>query len=508
MSDTISVVLATGDDLLRPVLSEASDISIVGLANQPDQVIELVDQLMPQVLVLADYMDPAMDAVKLLTHRFASTRIIYIITGEDETRIKESLIELGIFDFLPHTFRKSELYGLVREPRDWHQLVGAEILLEDYLTQPQPSTDIPSGGQPPESLSSPRFSYQDQRVVSPSLTAPALQPPSSSIPLTMNPSKQQDVSAGEGGMLSKMLGGISSVTKELLDKEKNGAKHAPEKSLPRITVVKQQIVAFWSAKPGVGKTFLAVNTAVALARSGVKVAILDGDIINLSVGVYLNLTDVKRTLERALKCSHVDELGECLLYHPEFPNLAILSGSEYCRPEGYCAIEKERVEKLIDYLKSRFDVIIIDTASDVQTVTTFTALQQATKLVMVTNQDYAQVFAAKKMLALLNRLRIPRDKLQLVLNGEVKGCRLTRGMVENMLECKMRQSLPHLPRQVLDSIFDSRPLVLMGTAETAEIRQAIEQLANEIFPVLFENKQSIFGGFSRILGKKGIISYG
>jgi pilus assembly protein CpaE len=275
-----------------------------------------------------------------------------------------------------------------------------------------------------------------------------------------------------------------------------------------IKVLKQQVVAFWSGKPGVGKTFLAVNTALALARGGVKVALVDGDILNLSVGVFLNLQDVRKTLERALKVNHSGDIGEFLLYHPQYPNLAVITGSDLCRPEGYCNVNKEAVVQLIEYLKAEFDVVILDTSTDVQSVTTYVALQQANRVLLVTNQDYAQVFATKRQLALLKRLRQPLDKFQLVLNGELKGCKITTAMLEDIFGLKLVQVLPQLPKPVVDSIFESRPIVLQKGQEVAELREGLESLAQQIFPVLNEEKVSLLNNLSRLLRKKGSMTYG
>ena len=49
------------------------------------------------------------------------------------------------------------------------------------------------------------------------------------------------------------------------------------------------IVAVYSLKGGVGKTTLSVNLAVALARSGSRVGLIDGDIYGPNVPIMLGL---------------------------------------------------------------------------------------------------------------------------------------------------------------------------------------------------------------------------
>lgn len=516
LQQEISVVLATGDEFLSPVVLEVPQVRIAGLVYLAEQVVEVVAETRPQILILVDFMDPGMETVKIVRHRYPSTRIIYIITDEAEERVRSVLIKLGIYDFLPPTFKKSELQKLLEIPRGWQDVCSTGLVLEDLISEPPMVTQNSKETQ--KTLESPK----------PKVTKEALNSQIFNQSTEINKSAE-DLSGEEGGtgfaaFLNSMVGGVGRNTTIPADHQSD-QQSADQQSLAQlrqqvhaipperfatqpIKVIKQQVVAFWSGKPGVGKTFLAVNTALALARGGVKVALVDGDILNLSVGVFLNLQDVRKTLERALKVNHSGDIGEFLLYHPQYPNLAVITGSDLCRPEGYCNVNKEAVVQLIEYLKGEFDVVILDTSTDVQTVTTYVALQQANRVLLVTNQDYAQVFATKRQLALLKRLRQPLDKFQLVLNGELKGCKITTAMLEDIFGLKVVQVLPHLPKPVVDSIFESRPIVLQKGQEVSELREGLESLAQQIFPVLNEEKVSLLNNLSRLLRKKGSMTYG
>lgn len=529
MHQEISVVLATGDELLKPVVCEVAQVRVTGLVYLAEQVVEVVAEARPQVLILVDYMDPGMETVKIVRHRYPSTRIIYIVTDEAEERVRSVLIKLGIYDFLPHTFKKSELQKLLQFPRGWQDLCSAGLLLEDFISEPPLETEdttdhtVKARSVGVEEGSSGFTAFLNSMVGGVGRKANVLSASNGLKASNQAPNlthkQENNQERAEAQNQEQTKGSSTEVTPEITPEhtpevtperthlrvhQLNPERFAP----PAIRVVKQQVVAYWSGKPGVGKTFLAVNTALALARAGVKVALVDGDILNLSVGVFLNLQDVRKTLERALKANHPGDIADFLIYHPQYPNLAVLTGSDLCRPEGYCNVDKEAVIRIIEYLKGEFDVVILDTTTDVQTVTTYVALQQANKVLLVTNQDYAQVFSAKRQLALLKRLRQPLDKFQLVLNGEIKGCKITGSMLEDILGLKLVQVLPHQPKHVLDSIFESRPVVLQKGQEILGLRESLESLAQEIFPVMTEEKVSLLDNLSRLLRRKGSMTYG
>src|SRR4029077_7769733 len=69
---------------------------------------------------------------------------------------------------------------------------------------------------------------------------------------------------------------------------------APETGRPPLPGVKN-VIAVGAGKGGVGKTTVAVNLALALARCGSRVGILDGDIYGPNVPIMLGLTSTQLT---------------------------------------------------------------------------------------------------------------------------------------------------------------------------------------------------------------------
>ncbi len=85
----------------------------------------------------------------------------------------------------------------------------------------------------------------------------------------------------------RALPGVSSVDVQLTARVRSASQ--PEKGQPPLPGVKN-VIAVGAGKGGVGKTTVAVNLALALARCGSRVGILDGDIYGPNIPMMMGLT--------------------------------------------------------------------------------------------------------------------------------------------------------------------------------------------------------------------------
>jgi flagellar biosynthesis protein FlhG len=150
-------------------------------------------------------------------------------------------------------------------------------------------------------------------------------------------------------------GGLASLAGEKLQRGENGENAALPKGER-----KTRIITVTSGKGGVGKTNLSVNMALAFARVGKKVVVMDGDLGLANVNVMLNIIPKYNLYHVIKKQKTIREI----LVETEY-GISIIAGAS-----GFSQIvnmsEEERQNFISDLETLSFaDIIIIDTSAGV-----------------------------------------------------------------------------------------------------------------------------------------------
>lgn len=142
-----------------------------------------------------------------------------------------------------------------------------------------------------------------------------------------------------------------------------------------------------SAVPGEGKTTVAANFAIALAKKGKKVVLVDGDLRNPSVASVMGLEEPQQGLVEVLR-GEADAAGVLCTYNDT--SLKILPGSTpEASPTGL--LGNRRMGRMMEALSRDADYVIVDAppctvVSDASLLTRYTE-----GTVLVVRQDYAQI---------------------------------------------------------------------------------------------------------------------
>jgi pilus assembly protein CpaF len=119
-------------------------------------------------------------------------------------------------------------------------------------------------------------------------------------------------------------------------------------------------IAFFSSKGGVGKSVLAVNTAIVLSKeSDKKVLLMDMDLQFGDISMMVNKYNEKTILD-AVEDGQIDSYENIKPYLYKYnDNLDIFFAPQ--KPEAAEYITKEAIEKIMKDVRKEYDVIVVDT---------------------------------------------------------------------------------------------------------------------------------------------------
>jgi Flp pilus assembly CpaE family ATPase len=235
-----------------------------------------------------------------------------------------------------------------------------------------------------------------------------------------------------------------------------------------------KVVTFFNVKGGAGKSVISSNVAVMLAKYWKKkVVLLD---MNLAFGdqaILLGLSPNKNIhnltkVRPPLKLSSIEEQltrhssGLKVLLPPPLPEL-----SE--------SIRLEFIENIIDILKSHYDFIIIDTHNQLSPLE-LKLLDCSDLIMLIMTMELTFIKNTKVLLDLLQRLKIPREKVKVVLNRAFKSMGLEPSKVEKSLRYAISHFIPSEGNIVVPSVNKGTPFVLAKGSDGTAILMAIKKL--------------------------------
>lgn len=297
-----------------------------------------------------------------------------------------------------------------------------------------------------------------------------------------------------------------------------------------------------SIKPGSGKSFTVSNIAAAIARYGKKkpngqrprVAIIEGDLQNLSVGTLLQIEDPKWNLKTALdaiatlfneegdlvaKASQMDEVNRiiknCMKPYYHIKNLSALTGSQISYSD-LLNVKPHYYIYLMEALLDDYDVIIVDSNSNVGHVTTEPVMYMAKTCYYVINLDFNNIRNNARYRKTLAEMQI-LDKVKYILNEDVEEDSVIGGTDIEALEFDKNQlkengfntvaEIPMIPKAIfLNRLHDGKPVVLDDNEYTLKVKYQFFRICNEIWEIEdFDKVEREALGLNNTTKKKGFL---
>lgn len=196
-----------------------------------------------------------------------------------------------------------------------------------------------------------------------------------------------------------------------------------------------------SPKGGCGKTTVAVNLAVAMARHE-PVSLVDLDVQFGDVEYALRVHPVHRMNDAVRKLA-VDpnfDLDALLSAHPT--GVSVLCAPS--NPVDADVVDVAGAMKVLDRFVKTGRSLVVDTAAGINDFN-LGALERATHYVLVTGTDVASVHAAHKLIETMMELRFDLARLRLVVNRSTLHTGLTVADVEAVLGAPAALRIPEDP---------------------------------------------------------------
>jgi len=239
------------------------------------------------------------------------------------------------------------------------------------------------------------------------------------------------------------------------------------------TSPERQIIAVMSARGGAGATTVAINLAAVYAGSGLATTLVDLDMVQGHVGLYLNqkIAGGLNTLATMSDSELANQLPEFLV--PYTPNLRLLL-SQVNQNGRFPRLSGPQTATLLDTLTHTSQMIIVDLGLDINEMNRV-VLEKAHRIIVCLRPERVALSAARH---LLNSLQ---DNMPL--HGELSPVLIDFG-----------PDRPQLPRTAVEG-FLGHPLLANLSIPVAEMTRAV----NKAQPLVHLSAQTMSGGYLRQL---------
>jgi pilus assembly protein CpaE len=238
-----------------------------------------------------------------------------------------------------------------------------------------------------------------------------------------------------------------------------------------------RIVTVFSPKGGTGKTAVATNLAVALAKmEGRATLLVDLDLQFGDAAIMLGLEPEKTIFDLVVAPGELDseKLAGYTIRHAS--GLDVLPAP--LRPEDAELVTEAKLGRLLEVARGSYDIIVVDTSPFFHGPMLAT-LDQTDELLLLTSMDVPTLKNVRLSMHTLELLSFPENRVRIILNRATDKVGMKQRDVESALERKIAHSLPQ-DRAVKIAVNRGQPVVLADSG--ADFSRAMRELAKTILP--------------------------
>ena len=234
-----------------------------------------------------------------------------------------------------------------------------------------------------------------------------------------------------------------------------------------------EIFALFSPKGGQGVTSLAINLADRIcALTGDKVLLLDLNLYKGDVNIYLDLQSGYTPFDLLKDLERMDNnlLFSSLTRHEN--GVYILTTPEEISDADQ--VTGDDIRRVAVILRKYFDFVVVDLPHDFSEKT-LCMLEEADKVLVVTQQGLPEIKNLQSALALFQELNHGKDKIKIVLNRYEKNSELTPDDLAGILKHPITSIVDNDYRAVTEGINEGKTIA--DSSPKAKIKRQLDSLA-------------------------------
>ncbi|MCJ7691103.1 MAG: response regulator [Clostridiaceae bacterium] len=239
-----------------------------------------------------------------------------------------------------------------------------------------------------------------------------------------------------------------------------------------------KIITYFSSKGGVGKSILALNSAVALGHEyHKKTLLIDIDLQFGDISMLVNQYAEKTILD-VIEDGQLDSYENIKPYLYEYnENLDILFAPT--KPEAAEYIGKDSIEKMMKILKKHYDVIIIDTGINFNDSTLY-MLDISEIVLFVATMEIVALKNTKLGLGVMQSLGYDKNKVKLIINSFTTKYGISKTEIEGAFRDGIFAMIPEEQNTVSTSVNKGKPFCDSPKYDKLKIGKAIAVMCKDL----------------------------
>jgi pilus assembly protein CpaE len=246
--------------------------------------------------------------------------------------------------------------------------------------------------------------------------------------------------------------------------------------VPAASGPRGRVISVFCSKGGTGKSVVAINLAVALAKRTIQpVVLVDADLQFGDVALMLQLAPVHTIAEAVQAGDRLDgTMLENLLLRHEPSGLLVLAAPT--EPSSADRIGRADLARVIDVLRERCAYIVVDTSANFAEIT-LAALEAADDILVLAGLDVMSLKSARVGMQTMRALDIPFSSVKFVLNRANTRVGLSEADAERAVQLKVDAALPS-DILVAESVNRGVPVVI--SSPRSKFARSIDDLATRL----------------------------